>query len=713
MRDEEKKGISFIPHPSSLIPKIRRALRGEVSARVVALEMLRRGQVTLRRRRERASLEHLDERPARLRAEYSRLSPSELLEHFRRRTSPKFPPGFDASNIEATARLQRELFPAETKQLLERASRIAGEHRWSLLGYGEREFGEKINWLRDPLSGAEWSLDYHCDIALVRGDGSDARVLWELNRLGHLITLGRAYALTKTESFAAEFFAQLMSWGEQNPTGLGPNWACAMEVALRSMNLLVAFELFRPSPLLDEEKLAALLKLFSNHGEHIRRNLEFSYISTSNHYLSDVVGLLWLGLMLPELAEARAWREFALREMLSEMDKQILADGADCEASTGYHRFVLELFLYSFIAARANGVEIQERYWLKLGAMLEYVRAYLRPCGRAPLIGDTDSGQVLPIQPRAGDDHAYVLAIGAVVTGEPSFKDQRPSITEELLWFTGEQGVRDYESLPPRSVSKSSQAFTDAGTYIMREGELYLLLNASGNGLGGRGSHGHNDALGLEVSACGRSFIIDPGTYIYTSDPHERHLFRSTAYHSTVEVDGAEQNTTRESVPFVIGDEAHPRVLRWDVGADRDYLVAEHMGYARLSEPVTHRRAVTFHKRERYWAIEDTLAGAGEHVFRFRCHFAEALEVSVGADAIVRACDKMTGARLLVVVPDALEPPSLEPRYASRDYGEKHPTIAACWTRRAHTPLVIRWLIVPVCAGEDENARLELIGKEN
>ncbi|HEX8775843.1 MAG TPA: alginate lyase family protein [Pyrinomonadaceae bacterium] len=696
------------------MPKLRRALRGEVDARAVALETLRRGRASLARRRERSSLKHLDEQPARLRALYARLSSSELLEHFRRRTSPKFPPGFDASNGESAARLQRELFPRETEQLLVRASLIANEHRWSLLGYPEKCFGEKINWLRDPLSGADWPLDYHCDIRLARTDGSDARVLWELNRLGHLITLGRAYALTKQESLAAEFFAQVMGWREQNPTGLGPNWACAMEVALRAMNLLVAFELFRHSPMLDAERLRLVLQLFAHHGEHIRRNLEFSYVSTSNHYLSDVVGLFWLGLMLPELREARAWREFALREMLREMDKQILPDGADYEASTGYHRFVLELFLYSFILARANGVEIEERYWQRLRAMLEYLRAIVRPDGRAPLIGDTDGGQVLPVNQRAGDDHAYVLALGAAVFNEPRFKSERWPMPEELLWFTGSEGVRDYERLPNLNEGQSSQAFTDAGTYVMREHDLYLLLNASGNGLGGRGSHGHNDALSLEVSACGRSFIIDPGTYVYTSDLHERNLFRSTAYHSTVEVDGAEQNNTTELMPFVIGDEAHPRVITWDTGPERDYLVAEHDGYARLrAAPVTHRRSVAFFKPERYWAVEDTLAGGGEHEFRFRYHFAEALEVSVGADRIVRACDKITGARLLVVAPDDAEAASLEPRYASRDYGAKHPTVAVCWTRRAHVPLITRWLIVPVCVGEDEGARLELVRKKN
>ena len=703
--------FSFIPHPSSLILKLRRALRGEVDARVVALEAWRRSRASVQHRRERGMLEQLAKEPARLRPPFAQMQASQLLEHFRQRTSPSFLPGFNLSALGITASLQRTLFSAATTQLLERATRIANEHCWSLLGYGEKCFGVRIEWQRDPVSGLDWPLDYHGDIQLLRGDGSDARVLWELNRLAHLITLGRAFAVSSDEKYAMEFFAQLESWREQNPVGRGANWACAMEVGLRAMNLLAAFQLFLSSPQLNEETLSSLLAMFDQHGAHIRRNLEFSYIATSNHYLSDVVGLLWIGLMLPELAAAEGWHEFGLHEMLREMDKQVLADGADFESSTGYHRFVLELFLYSFILCRANGIEIESKYWHKLYAMLDYVRAYLRPDQRAPLIGDTDSGQVLPIVPRAGDDHAYVLALGGALFLEPAFKNPSHQMPEELLWILGEKGVCDYESLPETQSSSSvtSQAFADAGTYILREGDSYLLFNASGSGIGGRGSHGHNDALSIEVCACGCAFIVDPGTYVYTSDPRERHYFRSTAYHSTVEVDGVEQNTIDERIPFVIGDEAHPRVLRWYSTAERDIVIAEHDGYKRLAAPITHRRAVEFNKRARFWMIEDALLGEGEHLFRFRFHFAASVETSVRADGNVQACDKIKGARLFISALDLEQRPELESRFTSRDYGAKSASVSVCWTVRASAPLQVRWVILPVCAGEDERARLELI----
>ena len=710
----EKSGRSFsnfIFDSSSLIPRLRRALRGRVSLRDVLLEAVRRGRVRLVQRRERAALKHQAGRgvAARLSAEFEKKSATGLLEHFRTRATPKFMPGFDAAD-DATARLQRERCGAETARLVEDARVMADARRWSLLGCGEQDFGTEIEWRRDPLSGELWPLDYHADVRLVRGDGSDVRVLWELNRLGHFITLGRAYALTGDARFAHEFFTQLESWREQNPTGRGPNWACAMEVALRAMNLLAAFQLFRGAPGLTDARLAALLAMFDAHGAHIRRHLEFSYIATSNHYLSDIVGLLWLGVCLPELRAAREWREFALGELLGEMDKQTLADGANGEASTGYHRFVLELFLYSFILCRANAIEIDERHWQKLRAMLAYVRAYLRPDGRAPLIGDTDGGQALPVTKRAADEHAYVLGIGAALFDEARFKVE-DHVSEELLWLLGEDGVRAFDALDGGD-APASQAFADAGTYIMREGDLYLLFNASGAGLGGRGSHAHNDALSVEVAACGSSFIIDPGTYVYTSDFDERHLFRSTARHSTVEVDRAEQNTTDAQTPFVIGDEARPRVLRWESETERDFVLAEHDGYAKLpAGGITHRRAVMFDKRARLWLIEDALLGVGEHAFRFRFHVAPEMDVVIWSASSVEIRDRMTGARLLVVALDARGGATLEPAFASRDYGAKEATQTVCWTINAPAPVVAAWALVPVGVDDDEDERLAALAR--
>jgi hypothetical protein len=651
-------------------------------------------------------LDELDSQPAHLRPEFASLSSSDLPKHFRERAVPSFLPGFEQAD--STAARQRDIFPDETKRLIESASIITKLHRWPLLGFGEKDFGHPINWRRDPLSGRTWPLDYHADIPLWHKDGSDIRVLWELNRLGHLITLGRAYTLTTDEDFAAEFFAQLESWREQNPVGRGANWSCAMEVALRAMNLLAAFSLFRRSPSLCEERLLMLLMMLDQHGSHIRRNLEFSHVATSNHYLSDVVGLLWIAIMMPELRSARGWREFALSEMLREMDKQVLPDGADYEASTGYHRFVLELFLYSFLLCRANEIRIEDRYWRQLHKMLLYLRTILRPDGFAPLIGDTDGGQVLPIITRDANDHAYLLALGAAAFKDSQFKPTGFAAPPELLWMLGKEDLRTYEQLANLNEETPSQAFTDAGTYVLRHDDLFLLLNANEAKKGRPASHRHNDALSVEVSACGRAFIVDPGSYVYTANLHERHLFRSTAYHSTIDIDGEEQNTIREDAPFVIGDEARAEMLSWESTPEQDRIVAEHSGYEQLAKPARHRRTITFYKPERWWLIEDEILGGGEYRVAARFHFDAGLEVRLFDNNSVIARDIISGACLIVRSLDLLQPAELEQQFTSRHYGSKTESVSAGWKTKTALPCNLRWAIVPVCVGENPKERMTL-----
>ena len=697
----------LVPLDKSMRTGLISVLRGQMSVRQAALELARRVRVAGDHRRERKILDELASKPPGLRPEFQRLTASELLRHFRQRKRPSFLGGFEAAQ-ESTVTWQERLFPEQAAQLTKLAHRIV-QHRWCLLGFGEIDFGELLGWRRDPLSGRVWPLEYHADISLWHNDGSDMRVLWEVNRMGHLITLGQAYVLTGNERFAEEFFGQLDSWREQNPVGRGPNWSCAMEVALRTMNLLAAFTMFRDSAALTENTLSRLLTTFEQHGAHIQRNLEFSYLGTSNHYLSDVVGLLWLGITLPELSVANEWREWALLEMLREMDKQVLADGAHYEASTGYHRFVLELFLYSFILCKANEIQIEEKYSNKLHNMLRYTRGILRPDGLAPLVGDSDGGQLLPIVNHIAGDQAYLLALGAVVFNDATLKNQGSPLPEEVLWVLGEKGIRKFEGLQTADNSSRSLAFPETGSYVLRHGDLYLFFNASNIGRNGRGSHGHNDSLSIEVSACGRPFIVDPGSYVYTADLRERQLFRSTAYHSTIQIADAEQNTTNERLPFSIGNEAHPRILDWQTGTERDVVVGEHLGYERLPRPVRHRRAVFFYKSDRWWLIEDDLLGKGEQTIAVRFHFDSGLELTVRDESIVSACDKMTGARLLVCSKDLRLKPEFEPQFTSRHYGAKTPSISVCWLMRTSMPRKLSWVLLPVCAGEDEEERLKLV----
>jgi heparinase II/III-like protein len=678
----------------SIVRKIKRAVRGEVDAKTAALEVLRRSRAAIARKRERATLQQREEQAADLRPPFASMAAAALLDHFRDRSEPHFLPGFSVRNGE-TRNSHRRFFPRESDQLLARAEQIITEHTWPIMGLGDKSFGDPIDWLRDPVSGAKWPLDYHAEVNLHRGNGSDVRVLWELNRLPHFLTLARAYEVSGDERFTTEYLQQLASWRSQNPYGYGPNWNCAMEVALRAINFLGAFEIFRHSPLFDEQTLASALAIFDQHGTFIRRNLEFSYIATSNHYLSDVVGLVWLGVMLPELETATDWRAFGLHEMLREMDKQVLTDGADFESSTGYHRFALELFLFTFILCQANGIEIEKRYWDKLRGMLNYVRAYLRPDGRAPLIGDSDGGQVFQIRARDANDHAYVLAVGAVLFKDGALIPSGLALPEEVLWILGEPGAGDYQELKSTKTSASSACFPDAGVYVLRTDDLYLNFNATDAGIGGRGSHGHNDALSIEVSAGGVAFIVDPGTCVYTADLKERHRFRSTAYHSTVEIDGAEQNTTDEQFPFVIGNEAQPQVLVWETSAELDRVSAEHFGYRRLSQPVTHRRTISFSKQQRWWLVEDEFQGAGKHNFAVRFHLNANIDVSMAGDRGVWACDKLSDARLFIGSLDLEQKPEFEPQFTSTNYHEKSASVTACWQFSAEAPCAFRWILIP------------------
>ncbi|MFQ5904406.1 MAG: heparinase II/III family protein, partial [Candidatus Binatia bacterium] len=430
----------------------------------------------------------------------------------------------DPSDREMLVSIVHTAFPNSIGSAVKRADAIC-DHVFDFLGSGKVALGEKIDWHRDFKSGCRWPRRYYRDIRIVNlNDDSDIKVPWELSRFQHLITLGQAYWYTSDEKYAREFRNQLTDWISQNPPMLGVNWACTMDVAIRVVNWTWAYAYFKRSPSLTRDFKVELLKTLLSHGRFIAQNLEYGETwqdgtplrVNSNHYLSDLVGLVYLGIMLPEFKEAKEWLQTGLEELCREMELQVYPDGVDYEASVSYHRLVTELFTSAFLLCRKNGIAVPSKLWERLEKMFEFILYYTKPDGTAPQIGDADDGRLHPLSDTLPDDHRYLLTIGAALFKRGDMKAASGLFHEEALWLLGPEGLKQFHAIPEASTPLSSKAFPQGGFYIMRHHDHYLICDVGDVGIRGRGGHGHNDTLSFELFAFDKTFIVDPGTYIYS-----------------------------------------------------------------------------------------------------------------------------------------------------------------------------------------------------
>jgi Heparinase II/III-like protein/Heparinase II/III N-terminus len=486
--------------------------------------------------------------------------------------------------VAAFERSLHELEKDARSGLLEVAEQIAA-HRFDLLGSGPTNLGPEIDWATDFKSGRRWPLQHISRLPVSYPDNSDIKVPWELSRFQHLPVLAAAHRLTGEQRWLEEIGAQLRSWTETNPVEFGPNWACTMEVAIRAANWIAALSLVAEAAA-DQPWMQAVLASLLLHGRFIRSHLEWAP-ARGNHYLSDIVGLLHVAALFSRGPEGREWAGFAARELTAELSHQIRPDGCDHEASIPYHRLVAELFICGLQAAE---VLVPETVGADSGSrvqqMLGFTTAYTRGDGLAPQVGDADDGRYLPL-------------------GDYARSDPR----SHLHLFS--QADRRYEP------ARGHAMFPHGGYWVMRGGGLYLLIRCGDVGVGGIGSHAHNDALAFEL-ACGmQPLVIDPGSFLYTSDPLERNRFRSTAFHSTLQLDGAEQNAISLDSLFTMDDRRRATALKWNPDPERPSFLGRHYGFDALPDPATQTRRIELDVASGVVQIADTIASRASHEVRW------------------------------------------------------------------------------------------------
>ncbi|MBR9973412.1 heparinase II/III family protein [Magnetospirillum sulfuroxidans] len=473
-----------------------------------------------------------------------------------------------------------------------------------------------VDWQVDFKSGYRWSAHvWGGAIAYGHKPGVDVKLPWELGRLQHLPHLALAYAAAPDERLATEFRDQVLDFLGANPPGWGVQWACAMDVAIRAANLVLAWDLFvahgATFTLEFQEELAAAL---SAHGRHIAHNLEWSPAHRGNHYLADITGLAFIAAALPRSPESDLWLVFAAQQLEAEIQHQFLDDGGNFEASTAYHRLSLEMVLFAVAlilgldedrkAAFAEydagawgltpklapgpmawppfGAQTLERLSLALG----FARTVTKPSGEIVQIGDNDSGRFFILDTNQSPlDVSSLWADGldamvlrglsgghlplSAKAGEPVTVAAR-ALSLPLPASRLRVQVPD----PTALVGLTAFAAPAFGLYGWKNERSFISIRC-GRLHDGRGAHAHNDQLAVEIEIDAIAYARDPGSFTYTADLATRNAYRSALAHFVPRQAGMEPAALNLG-PFRLDDTAQAEMLRF---ADQDF-VGRHHGFA-------------------------------------------------------------------------------------------------------------------------------------
>ncbi len=142
---------------------------------------------------------------------------------------------FSPGQVQERVALLKKYLPSEVELTIADANEIL-QHRFRLLGYRDLDFGAEIDWHLDAVHGKRASLKAWYKVPFLDFQQvGDHKIIWELNRHQHLVTLAKAWAFAGDDKYAREIAKQFYSWRKANPYPMGINWGSSLEVAFRSL----------------------------------------------------------------------------------------------------------------------------------------------------------------------------------------------------------------------------------------------------------------------------------------------------------------------------------------------------------------------------------------------------------------------------------------------------------------------------------------------
>ena len=514
-------------------------------------------------------------------------------------------------------------------------------------------------WHKEPDTGRSWPLKFFARIPFPPGNPTgDIQLVWERSRLQNLITLGLISNLTDdscTKHRITQALEKIMlSWINENPWLLGIHYISTMECALRLISSCHAFDMVRNHGV-SQQAWQGLVYLVHSHAYFIQRRLCL-YAYAGNHTIGECAGLVYAGVLFPELPDSKKWLQTGLKHMEREASVQILKDGGNREQSFRYLAMIVDLcglvttLLKHYGKPVPNGIE---QAWVR-GSI--FLQAFAVAPDDLPAVGDSDDGYALsPYLRLSWQNNIHALKLPA----------QRLQVFE---------------------VSGYSRVLGEIthGNMRFHHGKLGTAC-----GFG----HGHADALSICWDLDGKTLLVDPGTYLYDRDPHLRYYFRGTAAHNTVVVDGLDQAPQNHKTAFGwIRPYIAELVWHHEDFDGRTVLLANHNGYSSIG--VIHWRAL-IHDPKFGWIVWDRFDGAGEHTLDMHWHIDAQIEM-INQELIINPAGTRWSVQIVGGKPDIYHGnENLPLGWISRKYGIREPINTIKVSVKANLPHEFITIIKP------------------
>ncbi len=547
----------------------------------------------------------------------------------------------------------------------------------------------------DPRTGYRWPTVHGKRIAHRRAP-ADPKWAWEVNRCQELPVLATAALLTGDTRYADAAAFALLDWIAKNPPGRGIAWANGFEAGIRAISLSLTFDaLAARTEMLDRLYEPAVGSLWQ-HGRWICRDPS-SHSSANNHRVGELVGLLSVALLAPELPDSEAWAAQACSELAREAERQIAGDGTGVEQSFAYTTFVLDLFLVAVALLDAVAVTPPASLTHALEHAAEALWAQLAPGETDPTYGDCDDGRAVRLD---GNDTRTGRGVAGGIGARFGSSFARTAASEldpPARWMFGEAGATRFDRTASVD-APGSVLLPDAGLAILRHAGTRVTVDAGPLGYLRLAAHGHADALSVTLSADGDELVVDPGTGTYAGHGAARDAFRGTGFHATVLVDGQDQSLS--GGPFLWT--RHARSWFSHVDLPNRFVAGEHDGYRALEDPVRHRRGVVLLGLEGV-LVYDRLDADGAHSVSVRWPLHHALEAAVERSTEVFATVNGHGRLVLTVAGTAtgrfeVVRGQIEPfaGWSSPQFEQVVPASHARWDARFTGALHVATLLRPV-----------------